>query len=223
MGLCELCGKQISTLYGSGRFCSEKCSRSFSSKAKRQEINKKVSDTLRGRKVGGIGFQVGFDARRYKYQCSACERWFREKEKQRYSVHSLHCKGKILGDKRIAFVVPFTPETRRKGHQTVRERIANLSFEKAPIAEKYRRVFKEQGDKCLHCGVGRVWNGAPLVLEIDHINGVHTDDSRNNLRSLCPNCHSQTPTYKNRGRRRAQKKSFAGVAQSAEASALRAD
>lgn len=223
MELCELCGSQKFVLYGSGRFCSEQCSRSFSSKDKRQEINQKVSDSLRGRKVGGDGFKAGYDPRRYKYQCSACSRWFRGKEKQAYCVHSLHCQGKKIESERIPFVIPFTYETRCKGHQTKREQVAAAPFEKAPKVEKYRRVFREQGDKCLHCSVGRQWNGVPLTLEIDHINGVHSDDRRENLRGLCPNCHSQTPTYRNKGGRRKLITGFAGVAQSVEASALRAD
>lgn len=47
---CELCNKEHDGSYGSGRFCSIKCARSFSTKAKRSEINKKVSKALSGRK-----------------------------------------------------------------------------------------------------------------------------------------------------------------------------
>ena len=46
---CEGCACTHYGEYGSGRFCSEKCARSFSSKEKREEINDKVSNTLRGR------------------------------------------------------------------------------------------------------------------------------------------------------------------------------
>lgn len=46
---CENCGTLITQKYGSGRFCSEYCARSFSSKEKRQEINKKVSETFKKR------------------------------------------------------------------------------------------------------------------------------------------------------------------------------
>ena len=49
--------------------------------------------------------------------------------------------------------------------------------------------------KCAICGNNGRWNDAPLVLQIDHINGNHSDHRLENLRFLCPNCHSQTETY----------------------------
>jgi hypothetical protein len=42
------------------------------------------------------------------------------------------------------------------------------------------------------------WNGEKLVLPIDHINGDPTDNRPENLRFLCPNCHSQTETFAGR-------------------------
>ena len=40
-----------------------------------------------------------------------------------------------------------------------------------------------------------LWQDWPLLLEIDHINGNHGDNSMHNLRFLCGSCHSQTKTY----------------------------
>lgn len=40
-----------------------------------------------------------------------------------------------------------------------------------------------------------VWNGKKLSLQLDHINGDHSDNRLENLRFLCPNCHTQTETY----------------------------
>ena len=50
-------------------------------------------------------------------------------------------------------------------------------------------------EKCSQCGIGNIWNGNKLVLQLDHINGVSNDNRIENLRLLCPNCHSQTKNY----------------------------
>jgi hypothetical protein len=47
---------------------------------------------------------------------------------------------------------------------------------------------------CSSCGIFE-WMGSKLSLHLDHINGVNTDNRLENLRLLCPNCHSITPTY----------------------------
>lgn len=51
--------------------------------------------------------------------------------------------------------------------------------------------------KCAICGCTE-WQGKTLSLELDHINGVNNDNRLENLRFLCPNCHSQTSTYGSR-------------------------
>jgi len=64
----------------------------------------------------------------------------------------------------------------------------------------FRKIYREHFNVeyvCTECGITN-WNGKDIVLEIDHINGDNTDNRIENLRYLCPNCHSQTSTYKGR-------------------------
>lgn len=58
---------------------------------------------------------------------------------------------------------------------------------------------------CKICGC-KEWNGKTLSLELDHINGINNDNRLENLRFLCPNCHSQTTTYGSRNQQRNESK-----------------
>jgi hypothetical protein len=51
---------------------------------------------------------------------------------------------------------------------------------------------------CSICGIGPIWNEQNLSLQLDHINGDSCDHRLENLRFLCPNCHSQTRTFSTR-------------------------
>lgn len=55
--------------------------------------------------------------------------------------------------------------------------------------------------RCAICGCVE-WQGRTLSLELDHINGINNDNCIENLRFLCPNCHSQTTTYGSRNQQR---------------------
>ncbi len=59
-----------------------------------------------------------------------------------------------------------------------------------------QRLLKEGliQNKCSECGVSD-WNNKVLNMHLDHINGINNDHRLENLRMLCPNCHSQTDTY----------------------------
>lgn len=162
MKKCECCDNEHDGAYGSGRFCCSYCARSFTTKAKRQQINLIVSKKLKGRKVGG-SFKKGHDPNRK----------------------------------------PFTYEEQLKGVgirlKNLQELYKNGTWEQQPILEKRRRVITEQNSKCKKCK-NHDWMGEKLIIEIHHVDGNNNNWARENLEGLCPNCHSQTPNYRNRKR-----------------------
>lgn len=75
-------------------------------------------------------------------------------------------------------------------------------------SHKLRIRLLEEGykeHKCEFCGLEE-WMGQKISLELDHINGVNTDNRIENLRLLCPNCHSLTPTYRGKNKNETKRK-----------------
>ena len=60
-----------------------------------------------------------------------------------------------------------------------------------------KKLLQEKGFKyeCVICKNTGEYNKLPLSLQLDHINGINDDNRVENLRFLCPNCHSQTSTF----------------------------
>jgi hypothetical protein len=90
--------------------------------------------------------------------------------------------------------------TRHKGgpdkllpHQVL---VANRFDGRKEDIKRLRRAMIESGiPQLCSCGLGVEWNGKKLVLQVDHIDGDPLNNRIENLRFLCPNCHSQTDNF----------------------------
>lgn len=100
-----------------------------------------------------------------------------------------------------------TPEWKRNISETRRKHRLEkdiFKYGKFVHGQKLRFYLLERNlrkDECSVCGTLPIWNGLRLVLETDHIDGNRLNNTLENLRLICPNCHSQTDTYKARNKK----------------------
>lgn len=92
----------------------------------------------------------------------------------------------------------FTGQAHSKGVESRNRRSAGSILVKRESGSRAKshqlvRALMETGRPhcCSKCGQGAEWQGNPLTLDVDHINEDWLDDRKENLRFLCPNCHSQ--------------------------------
>ena len=74
-----------------------------------------------------------------------------------------------------------------------------ISPSKTKTSNIIKRWLMEKDCSCWNCGITE-WNNNKIVFEVEHMDGNSMNNSPENLQLLCPNCHSQTSTYKGRNK-----------------------
>lgn len=138
--------------------------------------------------------EAPFGDRRRKYDWSEVQRYYDAGHSYR------QCRA------RFGFCAASWTKAVRRGELTARARlwpIREILARSTSRASVRRRLLGDGilQNCCTICGIS-AWRGKPLSMHIDHINGVKDDHRLENLRMLCPNCHSQTDTYGGRNARR---------------------
>jgi len=94
----------------------------------------------------------------------------------------------------------FQIDTTHMKHQAANQGKEFKTFEQLKGKSQIKKRLIEQiGYQCTCCKL-KEWLGKPITLELEHIDGDNRNNTLNNLTLLCPNCHSQTPTWRNRKR-----------------------
>jgi hypothetical protein len=100
-------------------------------------------------------------------------------------------------------------------YHTIKEKIATLNIDTSHftgkawnLGKRYvvrprslqqlkKRLIEDRGHQCESCNLTE-WLEHPITLEMEHVDGDTQNNEDSNLKLLCPNCHSQTKTWRRR-------------------------
>jgi len=204
---CLKCGEDFTPQKGLVNYCSLKCR---NSRIQTKEINLQRSNTAKGlvilEKVKsktlcdyGCGQVAKFLLKNRKFCCEISSNKCPEQKRKNkegclnaYRKNTTLLRGFQIKDSR-------SEEWRKKSQESRKLNIMSKPFKERSIEQKKKQILEEQNGKCLSCSIDS-WLEKKISLELHHVDGNHSNDERENLQLLCPNCHSLTNNYCNKGK-----------------------
>jgi len=140
-----------------------------------------------------------------KYCSRTCanSRTFTKETNEKKRTSALNFYASMSESERISFHKKQQAAYDFEGHQRkVQEanqaRSWSRPYEEMAHGSLRKRLLIERNETCEDCGIHKTYNGKPISLELEHIDGDNSNNKIENLKILCPNCHSQTPTFRAR-------------------------
>lgn len=138
------------------------------------------------------------------------------REKNSKSLKSAYTNGKRVSGRVVYDSLPESTKQKMSASNRGRHN-TNFTYDSDYRSGNKRFLITERGHRCESCKLEE-WLGTPITLEIDHIDGNRRNNTKENLRLVCPNCHSKSPTW----RRKKTKKQYQKHSDSEILNALKA-
>ena len=133
---------------------------------------------------------LSYDERHKKFCSSSCAATFNNR-KRKTAKFCQNCGQELCGNQKKYCSISCQKEFEYK------QRVSSGNLGSRKVLKRF--IVERDGYECCQCGISE-WNGKEITLELEHKDGNSENNDPSNLCLLCPNCHSQTMTYKGRNK-----------------------
>ena len=199
---CLNCGKLLGGWQT--KFCCKSCAATYNNKLRgpmSEETKEKIKNTLlekyppRPQKVKRE--KIKTDIPKYT-ECVICGKKFDK------PLYKKTCSVECCSELRKSNTLKQQAEKHKEYYKYYLEHQEEFCRPNYSPKQFKQEIIAEQGGGCAICGMKPEWQGQSLVFILDHIDGDASNNRRDNLRCICPNCDSQLDTYKSKNKKSAR-------------------